>query len=225
MRGRTTEVLSAPSPERIPATLTGHTPRKRGSMRNERTRIIAEIALTIALAAVLKFIGIRLPVNIAGGTVSLEMLPIIVLALRRGALPGVVAGSLFGLLDMLIEPYLYYPVQVALDYVVAFGVLGVAGFGGHAYRTAFDHGRHLRAAFVAVGWMLAAVAGRFAAHLVSGAIFFAENAPVGESAWLYSAGYNLSYLVPSAIASGLLLVGVMEALSRAVPVTARVREA
>ena len=64
-------------------------------MRSERVKTIVEIALCVALAAVLNLPGlrIRLPINIAGGTVSLSMVPIFVLALRRGLIAGIVGGD------------------------------------------------------------------------------------------------------------------------------------
>ena len=90
-------------------------------MRSERTQLLVEIALTVALSAVLSMLAVRLPINFAGGTISLSMVPILVLALRRGLLPGLIAGALFGCVDYLIEPFFVAPVQVLLDYPVAFG--------------------------------------------------------------------------------------------------------
>ena len=65
-----------------------------------------------------------------GGSFGLEMLPILFIAVRRGVLPGLVAGALFGLLQLAGvagTPYIYHPVQALLDYPLAFGALGLAG--------------------------------------------------------------------------------------------------
>ena len=87
---------------------------------------LAEIGVAIALAAVLG--QVRLFVMPQGGSVSLEMLPIIFIAVRRGVVPGLVAGVLYGLLQLVLPgAFIYHPAQVALDYPLAFGALAVAG--------------------------------------------------------------------------------------------------
>lgn len=185
-------------------------------MRNERIRIVAEIGLSVALAAVLGLWKIQLPTWAAGGSISLSMLPIFVIAIRRGLWPGVVAGLIFGAVDYLIEPFFVHPVQVLLDYGVAFAACGLAGLGCTAVResrTAFGYAA-LTVASVALGG-----AGRFAASFVSGIVFFGANAPEGQPVWLYSFVYNLSYLLPSVLACAVLAVLVIAALERAVPVT------
>ena len=50
---------------------------------------------------------------------------------------------------------------------------------------------------VAVPWMVLGAAARFGAHFVSGIVFFGSNAPAGTPVWIFSALYNLSYVVPS----------------------------
>ena len=84
-------------------------------MRSDRIRLLVETALTVALCAALNFWRIKLPWNIAGGDISLAMLPIFVLALRRGLVPAMIAGLVWGTLDFLYEPYAVAPIQVLLD--------------------------------------------------------------------------------------------------------------
>jgi Thiamine transporter protein (Thia_YuaJ) len=68
------------------------------------TRVLTEAALALALAFVLGFVVLfKMPF---GGTVSLEMIPLILLALRQGWKVGVVAGAAYGLLDLAaIDPF------------------------------------------------------------------------------------------------------------------------
>lgn len=185
-------------------------------MRSERTKTIVEIALSVALSAVLGVLAVRLPINFAGGTVSLSMVPIVVLALRRGLYPGVIAGVLFGCADYLIEPFFVAPVQVFLDYLVAFGAVGVAGLGSALYRKrcTISPGAGAR---VAVPFVILGGAARFAAAYVSGVVFFGQNAPTGQPVWLYSLLYNLSYLVPSIALCTAVAVLVLPAIEIAVP--------
>lgn len=187
-------------------------------MRNERIRILAEIALAVALASVLNLWQIRLPWNIAGGSITLTMLPIFVVALRRGAGAGMIAGALYGTLDLIFNPYIVHWAQVLLDYPLPYLLVGLSGLGASSYRTLLEKGRSSASA-VAGLWMLLGGAGRFVSHLLSGVIFFAEYAPAGQNVWVYSIIYNASYLVPSLVASIVVALVLLPVLHRAVPVS------
>jgi thiamine transporter len=191
----------------------------RWSMKNERVRVLVEIALCVALSAVLNLPGlrIRLPINIAGGTVSLSMLPIFVLALRRGVGPAMVAGAMYGLVDVLVDPFVVHPVQFLLDYPVGYALVGLAGIGAAAWRTTVDRGQQARARLVILPFLLLGAAARLSAHWLSGVIFFGANAPSGQPVWLYSLVYNASYVLPSLIFSAAAAVAVLPVLERAVP--------
>lgn len=187
-------------------------------MPDKRTYVITEVGLAIALSVALQYLGIRLPINIAGGSISLAMMPIMVVALRRGVFAGVVAGALFGLIDVALEPYVVHPVQLVLDYPVAFGAVGLTGLGSRSVLNQFSETLAGRAAAAAVAWSLVGSACRFAAAFISGIVFFAANAPAGQPVWIYSAVYNLSYLLPSALACAVAVFVVVPVLQRAVPV-------
>jgi thiamine transporter len=168
-------------------------------MRNTRVQTLAEVALAIALAAVLNYVGLHLMPQ--GGSFSLVMLPLIVVALRRGLPAGLIAGALYGVLDYLMYPVVVHPVQPLLDYPVAFAAVGVAGVFSSAWMRAVADGHTARAAWTVV--LPAALAGalaRYAVHVVSGYIFFAEYAPEGQPVLLYSIVYNFTYMAPSALA-------------------------
>lgn len=179
----------------------------------KQTVVVAEMALTLALAAVLnRFAVFQMPF---GGSISLDMLPIIVFALRRGPALGVACGAVYGFVDFVAEPFvlpgatlLRQAAQVALDYPLAFGALGLAGLAAVRARPVVAAG---------VGGALG-VLGRFVAHFASGVLFFASYAPEGQSPLVYSAIYNGGYLVPSAIACIALAMVVTPMLARAVPV-------
>ena len=159
-----------------------------------QVRVLAESAILIALATVLNSIKIfTLP---EGGTVTVgAMVPILFLALRRGAKVGMAAGAVFGIIDVYFEPFVYNPIQFLLDYPLAYGALGLAGlFSGQVRSTESKEGQSPTAwALVAV---IVGISGRFVCHFFSGLIFFASYAPAGESPALYSAIYNASYLIP-----------------------------
>ncbi|GAB4285333.1 MAG: energy-coupled thiamine transporter ThiT [Coriobacteriia bacterium] len=186
-------------------------------MSESRTRILVEIALTIALAAVLNALKIwRMP---QGGTISLVMLPLFVLAVRRGLVAGLIAGALYGVVDFLVDPF--PPVhwaQYLLDYPVAYLMCGLAGVAAPAWRKAVAIGRQARAGWMSVIPAIAlAAAARWGVHWLSGVVFFSAYAPEGQPVWLYSLVYN-SYVPLSAVLCGAAALAVLPVLSRVVPV-------
>ncbi|MEM2118409.1 MAG: energy-coupled thiamine transporter ThiT [Candidatus Bathyarchaeia archaeon] len=143
------------------------------------TKIIAEVVSFVALATALSYIKVfSLP---QGGSVTAgSMVPILWLALRRGAKVGLFAAVVYGLVQLAVEPFIYHPAQVLLDYPIAFGMLGLAGF--------FQN-----RPFVGVN---VGIWGRFLAHFISGVVFFGSYAPEGMSPIVYSAFYNGGYILP-----------------------------
>lgn len=185
-------------------------------MRSNRVSIVVEVGLSVALAAVLSLLKITLPWNFAGGSVSLAMLPIFVLAVRRGVGPGVVGGMLFGGVDYMLEPWFVHPVQVVLDYPVAFGLCGLAGLLRPAVRRSGWTGA--RAALMTAMAAVVGGIGRLGASFLSGVVFFGQNAGPGQPVWLYSLVYNGSYLLPSIVSCAVAAAIVVPALGKAVPV-------
>ncbi|MGA8904481.1 MAG: energy-coupled thiamine transporter ThiT [Candidatus Bathyarchaeia archaeon] len=155
------------------------------------TKILTEVIAMVALAGVLEYVSGFLPLQMPeGGRVTLAaMVPIFFVAQRRGPRIGILAGIAFGLVVLVEEPFIYHPVQVLLDYPLAFGALGLAGF----FRNSPVFG-------VAVG-----IGGRFLCHFTSGLVFFATYAPAGMNPALYSAIYNAWYLVPELIVSSVFM--------------------
>jgi thiamine transporter len=182
-------------------------------MADTRTRILVEIALTVALAAVLNLVKLwRMPY---GGDVSLEMLPIVVLALRRGWRSGMSAGVLYGVVAMMLGAVVVHWAQFLLDYPLAYSLVGVGGvFTGllHKAREAERGGAAWIVAGVATG-----AAARFVSHFVSGLVFFGQYAPDGQPAWLYSLLYNGVYMLPATILCAIAAAIILPALERAVP--------
>ena len=166
---------------------------------------LAEIGVAIALAAVLG--QVRLFVMPQGGSVSLELLPIIFIAVRRGVVPGGDGRPAVrpAAARAARAPSSIHPAQAALDYPLAFMSLAVAGFVDvRGWRT------------LALAVVLA-LAARFAFHFLSGLIFFASYAPEWEAPWLYAATYNLLYLVPEGVLTTLLLWPLLKAYDAAFP--------
>lgn len=153
------------------------------------SRRIANAAMCIAIAYILSLIKLyRMP---QGGSITpASMLPLVAFALACGPVQGAAAGCAYGLLDLLQDPYIIHPVQMLVDYPLAYAAMAL---GGLACFLPVRKELKLPCAVV-MGFI-----GRYAMAVLSGTVFFAEYAPAGQSALLYSLVYNVSYLGPDAL--------------------------
>jgi thiamine transporter len=163
-------------------------PEKNKQYAASASRVLAEMSIFVALATVLSLIVVyTLP---QGGSITAgSMVPILWLALRRGPKIGLVAAVLYGLIQLAILPYVIDPVQLLLDYPLAFGVLGLAGF--------FPKKPVIGAT---VG-----ITGRFLMHFVAGVVYWAPVEAPTLNPFAYSAVYNGSYILPELLVSGFIL--------------------
>lgn len=153
---------------------------------------MVETALMVALALILDRIEFAGP-WVMGGSISLVMLPIFVMAFRRGLKVGLMTGLLVGVIKLILGSSMIHPIQFLLDYPVAFTVLGLAG--AFAFR---NKKGELNIRWALFGLFFASFF-RLVAHIISGGVWFGEYAPEGWNVWLYSAVYNTSYLVPETL--------------------------
>lgn len=159
-------------------------------------RDIAYIGVALALATVLKLFKIyHLP---QGGSITLgSMVPIILMAFFYGPEVGFITGFIYGIITLLLDPYILHPVQVLFDYPLPFMALGLAGY--------FKNNKILGT--------VVAIIGRFLCHFISGAVFFGSFAPEGMSPYLYSLTLNgLFMLVEGAICVVIIAVLPIERL-------------
>lgn len=152
------------------------------------SKTMARIGLALALATILDFVKIiDLPNGI--GSINLgSVVPIIVIALFYGAEIGMLTGLLFGLINLIISPYIVHPLQVLFDYPLPYMALGLAGY--------FKNRKLIGAS---VGMFF-----KFIFHFISGFLFFGQFAPDGWSPALYSLVANASY-----VGSNLIIVIVL----------------
>lgn len=141
------------------------------------TKLITQIGLALALGTVLQIFKLySLPQS---GSVTLgSMVPILFIALVYGPEVGFLTGFLFGLINLLLNPYVLHPVQVLFDYPLPFMAIGLAGY--------FKNNR--------IAGTILAMAARFLCHFISGVVFFGSYAPAGMSPYLYSLIYNGFYM-------------------------------
>lgn len=177
-------------------------------MKKWSTKMLVEAGIMIALSVVLSRIKVYQAPQ--GGSVTAgSMIPIILFAMRWGTGPGIIAGITFGLLKLVLGGWYFSPAQIILEYPIAFGCLGLAGLASKSKGSGklLDYLNIILSVFLAIG-------GRFICHLLAGVIFFAESAPEGVSPWIFSAGYQSTYLVPEFIVSAIILSLIWKPISR-----------
>lgn len=160
------------------------------------TKELVFSAMSIALAIVIATV-IKLPSLPAGGSATLfSMLIICLIGYWYGPLTGLWCAFAYGILQFITGPYVLHPLQVLLDYPLAFGALGLSGF--------FHNSK-----YGLIKGYIAGVTGRYLFHSISGAIFYTTY--VGDlggnfSALLAGLAYNLTYILPEAVCTIILLV-------------------
>ncbi len=153
------------------------------------SRRIANASMCIAIAFILSCIKLyRMP---QGGSITpASMLPLVAFAVACGPLQGAIVGCAYGLIGLIQDPYVIHPVQMLVDYPLAFGALAL---GGLVCLLPIKKELKLPLA-VLIGGI-----GRYAMAVLSGTVFFSEYAPADQSAFIYSLIYNISYLGPDVL--------------------------
>lgn len=169
----------------IALAINGHSKKK----FNVKQLAFSALAMTLAVVTSM-YIIIEFPF---GGSITLfRMLFICLVGYLYGTRAGILTGVAYGFLDLVLKPYVISPVQMLLDYPVAFGCLGLSGV--------FSKSKY----GLLKGYLLG-VTGRYICHVLTGVLFFSEYAG-SQNPIIYSLGYNASYIVPEAIATVILIV-------------------
>jgi thiamine transporter len=128
-----------------------------------------------------------------GGSITLfRMFFICLIGYFYGTRAGILTGIACGFLDLILKPYVVHPVQLLIDYPLAFGCLGLSGV-------------FAKSKLGLIKGYILGVAGRYICHVLSGVIFFAMYAG-GKNPMIYSLGYNATYIVPEAVVTLILLM-------------------
>ncbi len=190
---------------------------QKASERVKNREMILSIAtggICIALSYVLSLVKLyEMP---QGGTITpASMLPLIFFCLSFGAKKGFCATFVYSLLQ-LIGGYLMNFPQVMLDYIVAFTLIGAAGFFAASAKKRIEVKNPIKRLKLIKFWRIGAgvfvaFALRFVSHLLSGVIFYAEYAG-DQNPWVYSTLYNGTFLLVEAAITAIILIGVSIAL-------------
>lgn len=165
-------------------------------MNNKKLLMLMEIAIFAAIGIILDQLTFKLWAQ--GGSISLVMVPIILMAMRWGLVAGLTTGLLVGVLQMMFGAYILHWVQALLDYGVAFTVVGFAAI---IRRPLLHAAQALDKAKITTYIIIGTVVGgalRYIAHTLAGVVFFAEYAG-DQNVWIYSTIYNGTYMLPATI--------------------------
>ena len=191
------------------------------STTKKRTLAICECGMLLALAFVIDWLSkmiIPSGVWVAGGGITLGMVPIVYIAFRHGNVYGIGAGLVYSCIQ--IATGFYVPpantvfsiiLCVLLDYVLAFTVLGASKL--------FADMIKLEKKVVGYAFGSFAVCMiRFLCSFLSGVVLwgsYGTNWGI-ENIWLYSFCYNISYMLPNAVITAVIIAAVCSAVD---PVT------
>lgn len=177
------------------------------------TKVMAEIALMAALAFVLDLLQSAIckfmPFWPNGGSVGIAMIPIIILAYRRGTLCGLLGGFIVGLMDMLdgvsISPMADVAwkaiLSAALDYVLCWTLVGFAGVFSKKIKNSKTKNEIM--IWGGTGALLAGFL-KFLSNFLSGLFMWpsfdqADPMAINATKVIFSISYNGSYMLPTTI--------------------------
>lgn len=155
------------------------------------TKQLAFCAISITLGTVLS--NVKLFSFPFGGSVTLlSMLFICLPGYWFGLGTGLTTGVAYGILQLIIKPEIVHPAQFPVDYILAFGALGLSGL-FYSKKNALLKG------------YAAAVVGRWIFASLSGWIFWGQYAWEGWHPGLYSFTYNGIYIFAEAAVTMIIL--------------------
>jgi len=162
-------------------------------LKDKNVKMLVEAGIMIALAQILSYVKLfEMPMG--GSVTAASMVPILLFAVRWGAKSGLLVGTVYGILQFLLGPkWSFHPISILGDYVVAFGLLGLAGLFKEDVKG------------ITLGTFLG-IFGRFVCHVISGVVVFASYAPEGQHPLVYSILYNGTYLMPEFVISLVLVL-------------------
>ena len=143
-------------------------------------RQLAFCAMAMALGTVLS--NFKLYEFPFGGSITLlSMLFVCLPGYWFGVKAGIITGAAYGILQLMLDPYVVHPLQLLMDYPLAFGAFGLSGLFSSQKGGLWK------------GY-LAGITGRWIFSALSGWIFFAEYAWEGWAPLPYSLVYNGIYI-------------------------------
>ncbi|MBQ4259981.1 MAG: energy-coupled thiamine transporter ThiT [Lachnospiraceae bacterium] len=160
-------------------------------------------AMAIALATILSYVKLY-DFPFGGSVTCFSMLIICLPGYWFGLGTGLLTAVAYGVLQFILNPYVLFPLQVVVDYVLAFGALGLSGVFSSRSCSPDSKMTHAPIRNLTYGYLLA-IFGRFLFTSLSGWLFFGEYAWKGWNPLAYSMAYNGAYVSAEGLLTVLLL--------------------
>ncbi|MFF1994610.1 energy-coupled thiamine transporter ThiT [Bacillus mycoides] len=176
-------------------------------MRNTNLQAMIESAILAAFALVIDILPLSIKISATGGSISFAMIPIFIIAYRWGFKMAFLGGLIWGLLQIVVgDAIIVTPIQVIIEYFVAFAFIGFAGlFYKQIQQTLINGERKKTISYIVLATFIGSLA-RYFCHFIAGIIFWGQYAPKGQSAFLYSLIFNGSTMIGSYIICTILLI-------------------
>mgnify|MGYP000965365481 CR=1 FL=1 len=185
-------------------------------MQNHRLLVLVEGAIIVAFAMALNYIPHT--VGVSAIEVQFGLIPFGVYAMRRGLMPTLAAGLVWGLLDMFLRGIpggsVLNATQGIIEYPIAFTVVGLGGIIAASFQHNLKRGRKGTASVVLVGSIIIAGVAKYFFHFIAGIIFWGSYAPKGQPVWLYSLIVNGGSALVSILLASIVLVIVLQIAPR-----------
>ncbi len=153
---------------------------KKKEHKKMNAKQLAFCAMSIALACVTSMMKIY-EFPFGGSITFFSMLFICLPGYFYGPATGIFTALAYGVLQFLLGPYILFPAQVVVDYLLAFGAIGISGY-------------FSKSKYGLIKGYIAGILGRYIFAVISGWIFFGEYAWEGWAPLPYSLAYNGAYI-------------------------------
>ena len=187
-----------------------------GKKRENRGKLgakrVALAGMCLGLSFALSYLKVS-PVTSGGSVTLASMAPLLLYAFFYGVADGLLVGFIFGLLNFISSPWILTPMTFVLDYLLAYGSIGLIGFAGKwrlKNKSTVPENTKIETAEpvnsvqpkkertdvlpIVLGTLLV-YAARFCFHLFSGIIYFAENSIwVKFPDWALANGFVYSFI-------------------------------
>ena len=144
-----------------------------------------------------------------GGSIGIAMIAVLIIAYRRGLWPALLTGLIMGVLDIATSAYILHPVQMILDYIIPYALVGFAAL----LKPFFDkyEDKKSRILWIIAGTIIGGLL-KFGSHFLAGVVFWRDATGFAwgletMNIYLYCFIYNIAFIGPSIIlCAGLMTI-------------------
>ncbi|WP_129044821.1 energy-coupled thiamine transporter ThiT [Companilactobacillus metriopterae] len=180
--------------------------------------ILIEGAIITALAQALNYI----PHSVGASSIEVVygLVPMVIFALRRGLKPGLTAGLVWGILDLILRGFssggFLNPLQGFIEYPIAFAAIGLAGIGSTRVKEKIQEGKSTF--FVILIYSTIGFFAKYFLHFIAGGIYWGLYAPKNMNPWIYSLVINGGSFLANLIMLTIILVFLNRFINRIIKV-------